>query len=64
LKSKFSPDETEGMRVTVYMKQRSGMTQNKVVQLDTRSREEEAGVDKKSKQKMGGIKKRFKTFIH
>jgi hypothetical protein len=52
------------MRVTVYRKMRSGMTQNKVVPLDTGSHDEEAGVGKKSKQKMVGIKKRFQTLIH
>jgi len=61
--SKFSHEETEGMRVTVYRKQRSGVTQNKVVQLDTGSHEE-ARVDEMAKQKMVEIKKRFKTLIH
>jgi len=51
------------MRVTVYRKQRSGVTQNKVVQLDTGSHEE-ARVDEMAKQKMVEIKKRFKTLIH
>jgi hypothetical protein len=52
------------MRVTVYRKQISGMTQNKVLQLHTGSHEEEARVDEMAKQKMVGIKKSFKTLIH
>jgi len=51
------------MRVTVYREKRSGMTQNKEVQFDTGSHEEEAGVGKKSRQKMVGINKRFKTHM-